>query len=45
MNETNLQATQYRRMVVVDIETAPIEPNLAQGALDALTGRIVCVVL
>jgi DNA polymerase elongation subunit (family B) len=42
MNE-NLQPTQYRRVVVVDIETVAVDPNLAKGALDALTGRIVCI--
>lgn len=42
MNE-NLQPTQYRRTVVVDIETVALDPNLAKGALDALTGRIVCI--
>jgi len=39
----NPQATQYRRTVVLDIETVSLDPNLAKGALDALTGRIVCV--
>src|ERR1019366_4521468 len=43
MNEANLQPTQYRRTVVLDIETVAIDPNLSKGALDALTGRIVCV--
>lgn len=43
MNEANLQSTQYRRTVVLDIETVSLDPNLAKGALDALTGRIVCV--
>ena len=43
MNEANLQPTQYRRTVVLDIETVSLDPNLAKGALDALTGRIVCV--
>jgi DNA polymerase elongation subunit (family B) len=42
MRELNLPATQYRRMVV-DIETIPSDPNLARGALDALTGRIICI--
>jgi predicted PolB exonuclease-like 3'-5' exonuclease len=43
MAETNLQSTQYRRTVVLDIETVSLDPNLAKGALDALTGRIVCI--
>jgi DNA polymerase elongation subunit (family B) len=43
MNETNLQPTQYRRTVVLDIETVAVDPNIAKGALDALSGRIVCI--
>jgi predicted PolB exonuclease-like 3'-5' exonuclease len=43
MSATNLQPTQYRRTLVVDIETVAFDPNLAKGALDALTGRIVCI--
>jgi hypothetical protein len=43
MNQTILPSTQYRRTVVLDIETVSIDPNLAKGALDALTGRLVCV--
>ena len=39
MRETNLQPTQYPRTVVLDIETVSLDPNLAKGALDALTGR------
>ena len=39
----SVQTTQYRRTVVVDIETVSLDPNLAKGALDALTGRIVCI--
>jgi DNA polymerase III epsilon subunit-like protein len=45
MKEANLQTTQYRRIVVLDIETVSLDPNLAKGALDALTGRIVCICL
>ena len=45
MRETNLQPTQYRRTVVLDIETVSLDPNLAKGALDALTGRIVCIAM
>lgn len=43
MHQTNLESTQYRRTVVLDIETVSLDPNLAKGALDALTGRVVCV--
>lgn len=43
MNEANPQLTQYRRTVVLDIETVSLDPNAPKGALDALTGRIVCV--
>ena len=43
MAEANLQLTQYRRTVVLDIETVSLDPNLTKGALDALTGRIVCI--
>lgn len=43
MHQTNLESTQYRRTVVLDIETVSLDPNLAKGALDALTGRIVCI--
>lgn len=42
MNERAL-STQFRRTVVVDIETVTLDPNLVKGALDALTGRVVCV--
>jgi uncharacterized protein YprB with RNaseH-like and TPR domain len=41
-NEENFAATQYRRIVVLDIETVTLDPVNAKGALDALTGRIVC---
>jgi DNA polymerase elongation subunit (family B) len=43
MHEANLESMQYRRTLVLDIETVSINPNLAKGALDALTGRIVCI--
>jgi DNA polymerase elongation subunit (family B) len=43
MNETNPQSTQFRRTVVLDIETVALDSNLAKGALDALSGRIVCI--
>lgn len=39
----DLEPKQYRRLVVLDIETVSLDPNLAKGALDALTGRVVCV--
>jgi len=42
-NDENFAATQYRRIVVLDIETIALDPANAKGALDALTGRIVCV--
>jgi 3'-5' exonuclease len=41
-NEENFAATQFRRVVVLDIETVTLDPLNAKGALDALTGRIVC---
>lgn len=43
MTVINPQASRYRRAVTIDIETVSLDPNLAKGALDALTGRIVCV--
>jgi predicted 3'-5' exonuclease similar to PolB exonuclease domain len=43
MSEINPQATQYRRIVTLDIETVPLDPFVAKGALDALTGRVVCI--
>ena len=42
-NEENFVASQYRRIVVLDIETVTLDPVNPKGALDALTGRIVCV--
>jgi predicted PolB exonuclease-like 3'-5' exonuclease len=44
MRETSFLATQYRRTVVLDVETVSIDPS-TRGALDALTGRIVCICL
>lgn len=32
-----------QRAVVVDIETATLEPGNDRGALDAMTGRVVCI--
>lgn len=43
MNEINLQATRYRRVVVVDIETVSTEPNIPKGALDGLTAQVICI--
>jgi hypothetical protein len=45
MIEQNLQAAPYRRIVALDIETVSLDPTVPKGALDALTGRIVCVCL
>jgi DNA polymerase elongation subunit (family B) len=39
----DLQLTQFRRIVVLDIETVSLDPNVAKGAFDALTGRVVCI--
>jgi hypothetical protein len=32
-----------RRIVTLDIETIPLDPTDSKGALDAMTGRIVCI--
>ena len=45
MKEANLQLTHFRRLLVVDIETISIDPSLGKGALDALSGRIVCIAM
>jgi DNA polymerase elongation subunit (family B) len=37
------QATADRRTVVLDIETAALDPSQEKGALDAMTGRVVCI--
>ena len=37
------QASADRRTVVLDIETVALDPSQEKGALDALTGRVVCV--
>jgi len=37
------QASEYRRITVVDIETVSLDSTDSKGALDALTGRIVCI--
>src|SRR5712692_4659352 len=41
-NEESNAATQYRRTVVLDLETVSLDPANSKGALDASTGRIVC---
>src|SRR5947207_4302392 len=43
MKEASLPANNFRRAVVVDIETLSVDPRIEKGALDALTGRIVCI--
>lgn len=45
MIEQNLQAAPYRRIVTLDIETVSLDPNVPKGALDAMSGRIVCICL
>ena len=45
MKEANLRPTQFRRITVLDIETVSLDPNLGKGALDALSGRIVCIAM
>ena len=37
------QATADRRTVVLDIETVAVDPSQEKGALDAMTGRVVCI--
>jgi hypothetical protein len=41
--KNNIEQSEYRRLAVVDIETVSLNPADAKGALDALTGRIVCI--
>jgi 3'-5' exonuclease len=36
-------ASEDRRTVVLDIETVALDPSDEKGALDAMTGRVVCV--
>src|SRR5262245_52367735 len=38
-----LQASQFRRVVVMDIETVALDPSDEKGALEALNGRVACV--
>jgi len=40
--KTGVDAVQ-RRLAVLDIETLALEPSNDKGALDAITGRIVCI--
>jgi len=37
------EASEDRRTVVLDIETVALDPSDEKGALDAMTGRVVCV--
>ncbi len=37
------QASEDRRTVVLDIETVALDPSQEKGALDSLTGRVVCI--
>lgn len=37
------QASAERRTVVLDIETVALDPSDEKGALDSMTGRVVCV--
>ena len=41
--QLSLKPNQFRRLVTVDIETVSLNPSDVKGALDALTGRIVCI--
>lgn len=43
MTEQIFEAGQHRRIVVLDIETVAIDPKEQKGALESLSGRIVCV--
>ena len=42
MKEESFLPTKYRRVVVLDIETVSLDVADLKGALDALSGRIVC---
>jgi DNA polymerase elongation subunit (family B) len=37
------QPSQFRRFAVVDIETVSLDPMEEKGALDAISGRVVCI--
>jgi hypothetical protein len=39
----HIKPTPARRNVVLDIETVPIDPAIPDGALAAITDRIVCI--
>ena len=41
--QVSLKPNQFRRLVIVDIETVSLNPADPKGALDGLTGRIVCI--
>jgi len=38
-----MERTHNRRTVVLDIETVALDPNNEKGALDAMSGRVVCI--
>jgi len=38
----NVTQQSFRRIATLDIETVPLDPADSKGALDAITGRIVC---
>jgi len=40
-----VEAVQPTRVVAVDIETVTLDPANDKGALDALSGRVVCVAM
>ena len=37
------KGVQHSRLVVLDIETVTLDPSNDKGALDAMTGRVVCI--
>ena len=39
----NASTNAVRRIATLDIETVSLDPNDPKGALDAMTGRIVCI--
>ena len=45
MKESSLPTNHFRRTVVLDIETVSVDARIEKGALDALTGRIVCIAI
>jgi 3'-5' exonuclease len=40
---TGVEGVQRPRVVVLDIETAALDPTDQKGALDAMSGRVVCI--